>query len=396
MNQEQPVWYTVDPVRDRAWWLRTAGYAAALLAQDGGGFPTAGSSLLWWVSSVVFCGFAVFWRDRYPWVLAVVALLLTASLSQMPIALGMVAVAGRARLGAALGYAAAGIGSLLLAWPRPFTVGVTTTGVDPTGGAAERVLVVMLLVVVPFLIGMLRRATRQATQARLAVEAEQRDLAAARGAADERTRIAQEMHDVLGHKLSLITMQAGALSVTADAGVDAVERQSELIRVTARQALDELRGILGVLGTEPDPLHPTPGLVEVRDLLAHAQASGLPLEVTDDLGDDQLPTHVGAALHRMVSEALTNVQRHAPNAGARVALRRTPVPSVVLEVSNDAPPRGRAATTTGPGYPGGRGLPGLRVRVQAVGGRFHAGPTPDGGWRLVAEIPIPEPGANHD
>lgn len=221
----------------------------------------------------------------------------------------------------------------------------------------------------------------------------------------ERSRIAQEMHDVLAHKISLVTLQAGGLEVNSAAGPEEVERVAGLIRTTARQALDDLRGVLGVLrGTEGDDLvttarttplavaedlTPQPGLADVRALVEASRSSGVPVRLDWDVPDAPVPDQLGRTVYRVVQEALTNVHKHAHGVSAAVLVRGRPGGRIDIEVANPRP----VGSTVEPLLPGtGTGLDGLAERVRLAGGQVQAGPTPDG-FRVRAWLPWPAPPA---
>ena len=374
--------YTAEPVRDRNWWLRTAVYWFVLAGQ----LPGAANWIIA-LLAVVPAALAVYWRDRHPWLLALVALAATWAITDIAIAAGIVVVISRAKhWPVMLGYTLAGAAGLLVPWANSVDSGITATGPDPTGNT-RLLLHLLVFIALPWLIGLVRRTNRVASLERLRHEAEQRELAAGQAVSEERNRIAQEMHDVLGHKLSLITVQAGALEVNPGAGAEVVAGQAALIRTTARQALDELREILGVLGDPADPLHPQPGLAAALDLVEHNRASGMRITVQDELPPDlQLPSATGAAIHRVVQEGLTNALRHAPGAEAVLRLTMPDERRLRIELTN------AAAVRRGAGPGSGRGLPGLRERVRSLGGTLSAEPTADGGYRLAADLPLaPQP-----
>lgn len=217
----------------------------------------------------------------------------------------------------------------------------------------------------------------------------------------ERSRIAQEMHDVLAHKISLVTLQAGGLEVNSGAGPAEVERVAGLIRTTARQALDDLRGVLGVLrGTEGDDLvttarttplavaedlTPQPGLADVRALVEASRSSGVPVRLDWDVPDAPVPDQLGRTVYRVVQETLTNVHKHAHGVSAAVLVRGRPGGRIDIEVANPRP----VGSTVEPLLPGtGTGLDGLAERVRLAGGQVQAGPTPDG-FRVRAWLPWP-------
>ncbi|WP_306367084.1 sensor histidine kinase [Nocardiopsis sp. CC223A] len=208
-------------------------------------------------------------------------------------------------------------------------------------------------------------------------------LVAEQARSRERSRIAQDMHDSLGHELSLIALRAGALEVDPGLGERHREAAAEL-RATAVTATEHLREIIGVLRTEAEPDPVTPTGEGVADLVERARDSGMRITLVRDVDTAVLAPMVGRAVHRVVQESLTNATRHAP--GAEVALsiagdgERLEVRAV-----NPVP----AEAETGPhGVGGGRGLIGLRERVRLAGGAFAAGPTGDGSWEVCAVIPL--------
>jgi len=236
----------------------------------------------------------------------------------------------------------------------------------------------------------------------------------------ERSRIAQEMHDVLAHKISLVTLQAGGLEVNPAVGPHEVERVAGLIRTTARQALDDLRGVLGVLrGVDaPGPAHPPPtgllpvtglappvrqapppgpgplsgapdltpqpGLADVRDLVEASRSAGVPVHLDWDVpAGVPAPELLGRTAFRVLQEALTNVHKHARGVSATVLVRGRPSERLDIEVTNPRP----VGTTVEPLLPGtGTGLDGLAERVRLAGGQVEAGPTPSG-FRVRAWLP---------
>ncbi|CAL9408177.1 hypothetical protein SUDANB121_01611 [Nocardiopsis dassonvillei] len=199
----------------------------------------------------------------------------------------------------------------------------------------------------------------------------------------ERSRIAQDMHDSLGHELSLIALRAGALEV--DPGLDRRHREAVTeLRATAVTATEHLREIIGVLRTEAGPDPVTPAGEGVADLVERARDSGMRITLVHDVDTAALPPMVGRAVHRVVQESLTNATRYAPGAEVAVSIvgdgERLEVRAV-----NPAP----ADAQAGPhGVGGGRGLIGLRERVRLAGGAFAAGPTGDGSWEVCAVLPV--------
>jgi signal transduction histidine kinase len=226
-----------------------------------------------------------------------------------------------------------------------------------------------------------------------AVRAEaERELRAEQARLAERSRIAREMHDVLAHKVSLIALQAGALEVNPGLSAEQVEKSAGLIRSTAREALEELREVLGVLRADPPAtatgsaqLAPQPGLSDIPALVESSRSAGV--QVTLSLPADQrleqlaISSSTGRTAYRVVQESLTNVHKHARGAATKVVVSGSDT-ELRVQVSNLRPV---AAGTLLPGS--GAGLIGLRERVALHGGLLTAGPTDDGGWRVDARLP---------
>lgn len=216
-----------------------------------------------------------------------------------------------------------------------------------------------------------------------AAEAE-RELRAEQAQLAERAHIAREMHDVLAHKVSLIALHAGALEVNPHAGAARVEEVSGVIRVTAGQALEELRAVLGLLrdgdGADDD-LAPPPQLADVARLVEASRAAGLDVSYRAEVA--ALPDGIARAAYRVVQEALTNVHKHAPGAPTSVALTGDEDTGVTITVEN-----GPSPAVDAPALPGaGAGLMGLGERVRLLDGRLDAGPVAGGGWRVTAWVP---------
>jgi signal transduction histidine kinase len=206
----------------------------------------------------------------------------------------------------------------------------------------------------------------------------------------ERTRIAREMHDVLAHRISLLSMHAGALEFRPDAPPEEVARAAGVIRASARQALEDLREVIGVLREDADGVigaRPQPTLADLPALVEESRAAGMRVREEYRLPDLRTaPAATGRTAYRVVQEALTNVRKHAEGAVAVVEVRGGPVTGLGIEVRN--PPRvGDRSTHALPSA--GTGLIGLRERVTLAGGRLEHGWTPDGEFRLRADLPWP-------
>jgi signal transduction histidine kinase len=215
-----------------------------------------------------------------------------------------------------------------------------------------------------------------------------REEEARRRVTDERLRIARELHDVLAHNISLINVQAGVALHLIDERPEQARTALATIKDASKEALGELRSVLGVLRQvdEGSPRRPTPSLARLDDLVANTEAAGLTVRTQIEGDRRPLPAGVDLAAFRIAQEALTNAARHAGRATATVRVTYRPTDLTVL-IEDDG--RGTAAATS-PG--GGSGIPGMRERVEALGGEFEAGPRPEGGFRVRAQLPLEAPG----
>lgn len=216
---------------------------------------------------------------------------------------------------------------------------------------------------------------------------------AGRAAADARREaredIAREMHDVLAHRLSLLSVHAGALEFNPGGDPAAVERAAGVIRQSAHQALQDLREIIGVLRAPEAQAHPQPVLADVDRLLAEVREAGTPLEAEVELagGAGAVPAVAGRTAYRIVQEGLTNARKHGagPDAPVSVRVRGAPGDGLTVQVRNPL------RREPGPGIPGaGQGLIGLAERTELAGGRLEHGPQ-EGRFRLYAWLPWPGP-----
>ncbi len=216
---------------------------------------------------------------------------------------------------------------------------------------------------------------------------QERYLLAEQARAEERARLAGEMHDVVTHRVSLMVLQAGALSITAKD--EATRQAAEELRAAGCQALDELRDLVGILRTGPDR-DQAPSTSGLPSLIAESTAAGTPAELAED-GDPALASPVvGRTAYRIVREALTNARKHAPAAHVLVQIGYRE--SQVRVVVSNGPATGSAGSElsgTGSGF----GIAGLRQRIELMHGTLRAGPTPDGGFRLEAMLPAYVPTA---
>jgi signal transduction histidine kinase len=211
-----------------------------------------------------------------------------------------------------------------------------------------------------------------------------REEEALRRASEERLRIARELHDALGHHLSLINVQSGVALHLNEELPEQARGSLSAIREASKEALGELRSVIDILRQEGEraPRSPTSTLVRLDDLVSQAAAAGLEVRTETQGAVRPLPFGVDVAAFRIVQEALTNVTRHA--GGATVTVRVTyGERDLTVQVDDD----GRGPS--GPGGTGsGRGLVGMRERAGALGGELEAGPRPGGGFRVRARLPL--------
>ncbi|HEV7624684.1 MAG TPA: histidine kinase [Amnibacterium sp.] len=208
---------------------------------------------------------------------------------------------------------------------------------------------------------------------------------------EERARIARELHDVIAHSMSIITVQSSTARFRHPDFAPAAIAEFEEIGEKSRQALDEMRGLLAVLrgGEEASPRTPQPDLADVADLVAQAERAGMRARFQRLPAADsaQVGEVTGLVAYRIVQEALSNAIRHAPGASVRVAAHREG-DVLRLEIENTAAP---AAVAPAPVSEQGHGLIGMRERAASVGGAVDAGPTADGGFRIRAVLPLKPP-----
>jgi signal transduction histidine kinase len=231
--------------------------------------------------------------------------------------------------------------------------------------------------------------TRRAYTAQVEALAERLDraraLEARQAAWQERARLARELHDVIGHTVNVMVIQAGAGRRTLASDRGLAERAFQTIESTGREALGELDRLLGILRTEEDEaeLPPLPGLEQLHALAGRFEDAGLPVEITIEGDEVPLPRSLDQSAYRIIQEALTNALRHAGDTIAHVAVRyRTD--RLELEVANDGSGDRRPPDHEG----GGRGLIGIRERVALFGGDLEAGPRAGGGFVVRCRFPL--------
>ncbi|WP_432584644.1 sensor histidine kinase [Streptomyces sp. HD1123-B1] len=212
---------------------------------------------------------------------------------------------------------------------------------------------------------------------------------------EERARIARELHDVVAHHMSVITVQADSAPYRIHGTSAAAQEEFAAIAVAARHSLSEMRMLLGVLRSDDsdDKHRPQPGLDDVPRLVEAIARAGVPANLVLDDGVEKLngliPPTVELSAYRIVQEALANVVRHAQGARTRVEVGLLPDrSSLTVLITNAAPQQSSGSLETGST---GHGLVGMRERVRLLGGALEAGPTRDGGFQVTARLPLPNP-----
>ena len=324
-------------------------------------------------------------RRRYP--LAVLAVCLAGVLALVAVRYAV----GAAPLGAIIAfYTVAAVGSRRTG-RRGLVVLVVGLAVlaalRPIDLSAEGVLVNCALLVGGWVLGTGTRERHALHEAQV-LEAERRvELERERGsraAAEERLRITRELHDVLGHAMSVMVVQAGVAEHLLDTQPSQAREAIARIGSTGRSSLREMRQLLRTTRdtTDASGLRPQPGLADLPALVAQVEAAGLPVEMRPAGSAGDTPPGVELAVYRLVQEALTNTLKHAGPARARVRVSH-PHGAVEVEVVDD----GRGPGPEGAG--GGHGLIGMRERVAVYAGELVTGAAPDGGFRVWARFPLP-------
>jgi signal transduction histidine kinase len=235
-----------------------------------------------------------------------------------------------------------------------------------------------------------RRARWAALEERAAMLENEREERDRRAVADERLRIARDLHDIVSHAMSVIAVQAGTGHHLLDRDPEAARRALSNVETASRSALVEMRRMLGVLRDDddaPGSRAPAPGLSKLGELIARVRDSGLGVSLRVDDGIPDLPTSIDLAAYRIVQESLTNVMKHGGPV-AFVTINCT-TNDLCIEVIDDGRATGvSAAASDTPG----QGIIGMRERVAVYGGEFSATPTPSGGFRVAARLPLSDVG----
>lgn len=361
----------------------------AVFAQVGSGWAAqaqTGRVALDWVGRLLLLlgPLLLVWRHRYPvavvyGVSAVTLVYVGAGYPYGPVFVSLAlacfaaVVAGRREAAwGAVGLLWAGhllIGHWLYRWLPP-------AGDGPAPWAQEVAVTAWVLAILA--VSELVRTRRE----QWARERAERAAADRRRVGEERLRIARELHDVLAHSISVINVQAGVGLALLDSDPEQARTALTTIKAASKEALGEVRQVLDTLRAPGEaPRTPAPGLDRLPELVEQAAAAGLTVEVTVDGEAQGLPPGVDLAAFRIVQEALTNVVRHSGARTARVRLAWRPR-LLELRVDDDGPATGAQAGGSG------NGLVGMRERASALGGGIEAGPRPDGGFAVVARLPM--------
>ncbi|WP_433547841.1 sensor histidine kinase [Streptomyces sp. CA-294286] len=287
--------------------------------------------------------------------------------------------------------------ALIGAWLCTVVAGITLGQFLPEASDGTNVLTIVLSGVVLVIGGALRErgeAQRRLVEQETISEAER----ARRTLLEERTRIARELHDVVAHHMSMITVQADSAPYRISGLPAEATEEFASIASSARESLTEMRRLLAVLRSEgtAGERAPQPGLGKVQQLVEATVRAGVPAELSmaaelaPGPGRTAVPQAVDLSAYRIVQEALANVVRHAPGAVTRVSVRAEEADLLVLVVNGPAPEPGSPASRARVEAKGagGHGLVGMRERVRLTGGTLDTGPLPDGGFRVAARLPL--------
>jgi signal transduction histidine kinase len=393
-------WFGAQPRADHAWprgagaWAVDAGIAAAVLAAELGGSHAAGSwshlhhhvvpGALAYVLLAVG-GVALLARRRYPVAVLAVALVTAIAAGELNatvvwfalIVAFLTAVVARERAAA---VASLVIGYVAAVWP-PWLIGHSNH--TPITFAISLAAGLAFLLIIGELI---RIRNQQAAAVALGREEELR-----RRASEERMRMARDLHDVVAHNISVINVQANTALHLMDRQPERARSALVTINDVSKQALVELRSVLGVLrDVDAAPRAPAAGLARLGDLTDRAAAAGLAVRVEEDGRRPSLPADVDLTAYRIIQEALTNSARHSGGAQATVRLHHGG-DALLIEVDDEGTPGGRApARAGGTGHNGGsgNGIAGMTERAAALGGTLEARPRPGGGFAVRARLPL--------
>jgi len=326
-------------------------------------------------------GAALYWRRRVPLVVlgvAVIAWAVTLGSGYADVGgVTIIALYSVGRYADEVGWGHAGVAAAVAVFVADSLIGQATWGETVFGG------------VVLFVAWYVGRRVRLRGE-RAAELLREQAAEARRIVVEERARIARELHDVVAHRVSLMTVQAGAAKAVVTEDPEGARRAMGAVEEAGRQALDELRHLLGILRpeTDLDGLGPQPGLADLPRLVEQIRGAGVDVSLATDGVPAELPARVDLFAYRIVQEALTNVLKHTgPGAHTEVRLGADRI-GIVVEVLDD----GHGAVVTpesgvDQGGARGHGIVGMRERARLLGGSLDARPRPGGGFRVVAHLP---------
>ena len=379
----------IHPLAD---WLLVAAVALLHLLNPriGPGEPEQGTSILLdavWLGLVLVQSVPLLWRRRRPavvlvvvsaaWVVAQVVFGPSAPFGLWVALYSVIVHASRrtAEVGAAAAIAV--VAALELA-----QVGRDRLRLED---ALPMVVVTLVVGIVGFVVAD-RRTRSAALRDRAEFLEREREALSRQAAAEERLRIARELHDLVAHSLTTIAIQSSTGRLALPRHPDVAQRALAAIETTSRDASREMRQLLGVLrqgGDTAAQLDPTPGLADLDDLVGTMRQAGAEVRLTVEGSRRPLPRSLDLVAYRVVQEALTNVVKHAGHTAAAAVLVRYGGDQLVLEITDDGAGNG----TSSDGHPG-LGIVGMRERVTALGGQFTAGPRPVRGFHVEARLPI--------
>jgi len=383
----------VDPVDLQPplpWWSQVWRYALTVVISAVAWFSLAewqAENRPWWFWLDAAIGLTTFvlvwWRRRFP-ILVNIVINVLAPLSASasgPATLAMMSLATRRRWREIVPIALLGLAS-----------GTAQILIDPTSDpwlVAVPFIAAIIAVTVGWGLYVGSRRELLATLRERAVRAEAEQSARVTQARQaERARIAREMHDVMAHRISLVTMHAGALAYRDDLDADQVKTTAGLIQQTSHQALQELREVLGLLRDDPGdaaPEPPQPEAVDVPLLVDEAVAAGMSVRFDQEVDLATVPQSAGRTLYRIVQEALTNARKHAAGVTVDLCIAGGPDDGLSITASNPMP-FGRPSD---PPPTSGLGLVGLSERASLAGGRLHHRRTSDGLFVVEGWLPWP-------
>lgn len=382
---------TRPPGRARQWAVDVAIALAVTAAQLGAThastrWGTGRNSASGWDVYLLLAvaGLALIWRRRFPVQVLAVSLAATLAASKIGdggmiwialIAAFINAVVARKRAAA---VASLVIGYLASTWP-PWQIGERGhVSVGVAVGVAAWLLVLLAITELIRLRGQRGAALQRGREEQLR-----------RRASEDRMRIARDLHDVLAHNISVINVQANTALHLMDRQPDRAKEALTAIHGVSKEALNELRAVLGVLrdgehAEDIAPRAPSPGLARLPDLLSSVRTAGLDVQLTSEGAIRPLPADADIAAYRVIQESLTNVRRHSKAASAAVSVRYE-ASGVAIKVADEG------AGPEDPSHSAGNGINGMAERVHELGGTFYAGFKAGGGFEVLAWLPVDEP-----